>query len=84
MMDYRVVYDDGLDLLEELFGRRRGVDACHVVHLGAVVRIPRIVAGRPGQFVGEGGEEVIHSPSDYGVVVHAHVDVDKANRIADS
>lgn len=50
-------------------------------------RVPLVVAAGPGQHRvdgGDGGHQVVHRPADDRVVVHAHVDVDHADCVADT
>lgn len=75
-------------LLKELLSRRGGIridlwgsDRC------AERRVPLVVAAGPGQHGvdgGDGGHQVVHRPADDRVVVHAHVDVDHADCVADT
>lgn len=71
--------------LEELLGRcRRQLGKVLTRDRHTVLRVPRIVTRRPGQLRGERGEEIVDRPANYGVVVHAHVDVDEADRVANT
>jgi len=52
--------------------------------VGAVGRVPGVVAARPGQGAREGRVEVVESPGDDGVVVEGDVEADDANGEADA
>lgn len=50
-------------------------------------RVPLVVAAGPRQHRVDGRDgchQVVHRPADDRVVVHAHVDVDHADRVADA
>lgn len=57
---------------------------CEGCHGPAVGGVPLVVAARPRQLVLEGGDQIVDGPADDGVVVHAHVDVQEAYRVADT
>lgn len=50
--------------------------------VGAVGAVPGMAAVSPGQFEGEGGEEVVKGPGDDDVVVEADVDGDEDHGVA--
>lgn len=47
--------------------------------VGAVGRVPGVVAGGPGQGGAEGGQEVVESPGHDGVVVEGDVQCNNAD-----
>lgn len=77
-----------VDLRIKLFGGGPGeVGPGHVAPpevVGAVRRVPGVVAARPGQGAREGRVEVVESPGDDGVVVEGDVQANDANSKADA
>lgn len=71
-------------LLEELSRWARGPVVPRVQNIRAVYCVPLVVAGHPWQLGGERCEQIVHGPADDGVVVHPHVDVNKADGVADT
>lgn len=70
-------------LLEEFFCGAGGVGVVPgLVDPFAGRGVPLVPTGCPGQFVAKRGDQIIERPSDYRVVVHAHVDVDQADGVA--
>ena len=55
-----------------------GSDKC------ATVGVPRVVAWRPRQLGRERSHEIVDGPADNGIIVHAHVEIDDANSVANS
>lgn len=70
--------------LEKLFGRTRRIVRILFGHWTTVERVPRITTRRPRQLVTERGEQIVNCPSDDRVVVHSDVNVNQANRVANS
>lgn len=74
-----------VNLLEKLFSRcsligiKTGI--CYS-HTG--IRIPWIITWCPGQFGSEWGKEIINSPSNNCVIVHAHINIYKTYCIANT
>ena len=75
-------------LLKELLSRRGSIGiSLWCGDRGTQGGVPLVVAAGPGQHGvdgGDGRDQVVHRPPDDGVVVHAHVNVDHADCVADA
>lgn len=77
---------DGCDDLLEIFLSRTDDDRAIVdgTDQGATVGVPRMITRRPRQLGCERSHKIVDGPTDDGVVVHSHVQINDANGVTHS